>query len=129
MGAGTIGGDYWVDNLAHWSRRLSTERDIDSRALTDWCSLYSASEFRKAQALELLHKVLKKDSGGYAVRNPSAFVVTGVKEAWHKVPVQLPDCRTDGGGSGSWGGGGWDGGSWDSAWRGGGGWGSGGWGW
>ena len=133
MGSGTIKQDYWVDSIAHWSHRLTTERHIDKRALADWCSLYAATPFRTSLALEILHKVVKKDSGGYAVRNPSAFIVTGVKEAWHKEPVSIvarppPDCRIAGGGSGSWGSASWGSGSWDSAWWDVGGWGSGGWG-
>ena len=135
MGSGTIKQDYWVDSIAHWSHRLTTERNVDKKALADWCSLYAATPFRKSLALEILHKVVKKDSGGYAVRNPSAFIVTGVKEAWHKEPVSIvaprpsePECRIAGGGSGSSGGASWGGGSWGSAWWGGGGWGSGGWG-
>jgi len=51
----------------------------------DWTALYCASPFRKSHALKILHKVLKKEHGGpaYAVRNPSAFVATAVKQAWH----------------------------------------------
>ena len=124
-----------MDNISHWSHRLLTERGVDQRALTDWCSLYSATPFRKSQALAIIHKVLKKESGGYAVRKPSAFIVTSVKEAWHKVPVQItagPDGRiaggVDGGGSGSWDSASRDSGGRGSAWWGDDGWSKGGWG-
>ena len=84
MGCGHIQQNYWVDTVGHWSHRLLTERNVDAAAVTDWCALYAASAFRKSQALELLHKMLKKEHGGYGVRNPSAFLATAIKDAWHQ---------------------------------------------
>ena len=77
--------------MEHWTHRLSTERNIDSAAMTDWCTLYAASPFRLSQALMVLHKILKKEHGGqmYAVRNPSAFLATSIKDAWHQQEDRL----------------------------------------
>ena len=82
-GCGTVAGDVWVDTLEHWSQRLSSEAGIDPMALMEWSALYSASSFRKSQAMEILHKVLKKGDGEHAVRNPSAFIASACKDAWH----------------------------------------------
>ena len=90
-GCGHIVANYYVDTMEHWSQRLYMERRIDRAAIMDWSALYCASPFRKSQALEILHKVLKKEHGGpaYAVRNPSGFIATSVKDAWHKAdPAQ-----------------------------------------
>ena len=90
-GCGHIVANFYVDSVEHWSQRLYEERWIDRAAIMDWAALYCASPFRKSQALEILHKVLKKEHGGpaYAVRNPSGFIATSVKDAWHKAdPAQ-----------------------------------------
>ena len=37
------------------------------------------------EALSIVHKILKKASGGHAISKPSAFVVSAVKAAWRLV--------------------------------------------
>jgi len=74
----------YVDTLEHWSKRLS-ESGVDDKAIIDWAALYSASGFRKSQAMLLVHKLLKKSHGGqqFAPNNPSGFMVSSVRDAWH----------------------------------------------
>lgn len=73
----------YIDTLDHWSYRLSA-RGIDRGAFNDWAALYSASPFRKQQAMLIFHKVIKKDHGGpgWSVRNPSAFIASSLRDAW-----------------------------------------------
>ena len=87
LGSGRVHEDScWIDTLAHWSHRLSHDIGADTSSITDWSTLYVASPFRKEQAMEILHKLMKKGHGGpeHAVKNPSAFLVVAVKEAWWK---------------------------------------------
>ena len=35
-------------------------------------------------AMGLIHKVMKKESGEYLVRNVSGYIVNAAKEFWHK---------------------------------------------
>ena len=72
-----------VDTVEAWSIVLES-LEVDENARLDWCALYSAvdSEKAKQEALSIVHKILKKDSGGHGVDNPSAFIVSTVKNAW-----------------------------------------------
>ena len=86
--------------------------------------------------MELFHKCVKREHGGFSVDNPSAFIATGVKEAWHKKkpdwwPIVEEWGNNPSGGWGSSSSGGWgssSSGGWGSGWGSSGGWGSGGWG-
>ncbi len=94
LGAGHIWENYWVDTMQHWTHRLSTERNIDSAAMTDWCTLYAASPFRKSQALEVLHKILKKEHGGVCCAEPQR--VHGDGDQGRVAPggsAVVSDCR------------------------------------
>ena len=73
-----------VDTVEAWSVVLR-ERGVDDGARLDWCSLYSANLDGKQRALAIVHKLLRKESGHYAVNKPSAFVVSGCRKEWHAV--------------------------------------------
>ena len=74
-----------IDTVEAWSAALES-RWVDESARLDWCTLYCATQsMGKQEALSIVHKILKKASGGYAVSNPSAFVVSSVKQAWQLV--------------------------------------------
>ena len=74
-----------VDTVETWARFLEA-LEVDERARMDWCTLYSTPDPRgKQEALSIVHKFLKKDSGGYGVDKPSAFIVATVRNAWHYV--------------------------------------------
>ena len=88
-------GKGWVDNryklgddAATWTRIL-TARGCDTSALHDWLALHSSHQGHDA-ALKLVHKVMKKDSGGYdhEIVNVSAFLCRAVRNAWHDVQDQ-----------------------------------------
>ena len=88
-------GKGWVDNryklgddATTWTRIL-TARGCDTSALHDWLALHSSHEGHDA-ALKLVHKVMKKDSGGYdhEIANVSAFLCRAVRNAWHDVQDQ-----------------------------------------
>ena len=74
-----------IDTVEAWSAALES-RWVDESARLDWCTLYCATHpMGKQEALSIVHKILKKASGGYAVSKPSAFVVSSVKAAWRLV--------------------------------------------
>ena len=74
-----------IDTVEAWSAALE-RRWVDDGARLDWCTLYCAPHpLGKQEALSIIHKVLKKASGDYAVHNPSGFVVSSVKAAWRLV--------------------------------------------
>ena len=81
-----------ADDLNAWSVVLSN-MGVDDRARHDWISLYASTATGKTEALSIVHKLLKKDSGGYAVQKPSAFVVSAVGSAWRDVRDLPPRKR------------------------------------
>ena len=84
-GQGYIQKGYYVDTIEHWSHTLRL-RGVDDTAIADWATLFSHSEFRRSIALEMLHKLLKRLGGGERFGNISSWVMSSVKDAWHKVP-------------------------------------------
>ena len=67
---------------------------VDDRARHDWISLYASdAETGKKEALSIVHKLLKKDSGGYAVQKPGGFVVSAVGHAWREVRDLPPQWK------------------------------------
>lgn len=66
-----------------WANLLKT-RGVDESAAADFFVLAKSSEGYD-KAMNLLHKVIKKSHSGYECRNPSAFLVNGIKNAWHSM--------------------------------------------
>ena len=84
-GTGVAEEQAMIDTVEAWSAALES-RWVDESARLDWCTLYCATHpMGKQEALSIVHKILKKASGGYAVCKPSAFVVSSVKAAWRLV--------------------------------------------
>ena len=74
-----------IDCIEAWSAILE-KFGVDDNARWDWCALYSTTNPKgKDEALSIVHKILKKDSGGYGVDKPSAFVVSTVRNAWRSI--------------------------------------------
>ena len=71
-----------IDCVEAWMAVLE-QYYVDHKARLSWCSLYSASPQGKTEALPIVHKLLKKDSGGYGVDNPSAYVQKSTRDKWH----------------------------------------------
>ena len=68
-----------------WSA-VFKESGVDTLVRWDWCSLYVASDQeRNLEALPIIHKILRKDSGGHPVDNPSGCVVVAVRNAWRSL--------------------------------------------
>ena len=88
-----------IDTVEAWSAVLES-RWVDESARIDWCTLYCATNpMGKQEALSIVHKILKKESGGHqhAVHKPSAFVVASVKAAWRLVRDGGDELRSSGG--------------------------------
>ena len=83
-GAGQCEPTPTIDCQEAWSAVLE-HKEVDEDARLDWSTLYSSGEGGKVEALSIVHKLLKKGSGGYAVTNASGFVVSSVTEDWHRV--------------------------------------------
>ena len=83
-GTGQCEPEPTIDCQEAWAAVLA-RKDVDLDARNDWSTLYSSCEGGKVEALSIVHKLLKKDSGGYGVTNPGGFVVASVKEGWHNV--------------------------------------------
>ena len=67
---------------------------VDDRARNDWITLYASDPVvGKMEAMSIMHKLLKKDSGGFAAHNPSGFVVSAVGHAWKEVRDLPPSKR------------------------------------
>ena len=67
--------------------------EVDTEARRDWITLYASDPLvGKMEAMSIVHKLLKKDSGGHGARNPSGFVVSAVGHAWREVR-DLPSTR------------------------------------
>ena len=62
------------------------EGHFDERAVDAWSHLYRVGGWRKSQAMELLHKLLKKDHGSRGPANPAAFMSRSVSNAWTEHP-------------------------------------------
>ena len=62
------------------------EGHFDERAVDAWSHLYRVGGWRKSQAMELLHKLLKKDHGSRGPANPAAFMSRSVSNAWKDDP-------------------------------------------
>jgi hypothetical protein len=73
-----------VDTTEVWMKVLES-RTVDESARLDWCALYSADPTGKKEGLSIIHKILKKESGKHQVDNPSAFVVSSVKNSWRQI--------------------------------------------
>ena len=85
-----------LDCAETWAKVLEN-RGVDEGARVDWVTLYAApSPKGKEEALSIVHKILKKDSGGYGVDKPSAFAASGVRNAWHKLRDDARKGRSKG---------------------------------
>ena len=59
------------------------QRGIDDVAFAEFKALASEGRRGYEHAMRLIHGICKRESGWYPVRNISAFLVTGCKDAWH----------------------------------------------
>ena len=57
---------------------------VDEYAMADWFVLANHAHGRD-KALAILHKLLKKNSGGHSPGNVNGFVVACCKSAWHEL--------------------------------------------
>ena len=73
-----------IDCVEAWMAVLE-QYYVDHKARLSWCTLYSASPQGKTEALSIVHKLLKKESDGYGVEKPSAYVQTSTREKWHAI--------------------------------------------
>ena len=82
-----------VDDVNAWSAVLSN-MGVDDRARQAWITLYASNTAAgKTEALSIVHKLLKKDSGSHPVRKPGGFVVSAVGHAWKEVRDLPPSKR------------------------------------
>ena len=80
---GDASWDFWkLDGRPEkWVAYLE-ESGCDKTSIADFCSL-SQTRHGYDAAMQILHKMLKKEAGMHAVRNPSAFVSHSCKTAYH----------------------------------------------
>ena len=73
---------------------MQNEMGCDRQSVRDWQTLFLANDIGRVEAMNILHKILKKSHGGEGqkVRHPPAFVIAAVKKAWH---VARPDPYRD----------------------------------
>ena len=69
--------DKWVPILE--------SRGCDAAACYQFVALASSGNKGYYEAMSLVGKLMKKEGAGYGVHNPSGFIMTGVKEGWHKL--------------------------------------------
>ncbi len=55
----------------------------DETSMSDWFALASASDGHFTAAMSIIHKLLKRYQSGHEYTNPSAFLCSSVKNAWH----------------------------------------------
>ena len=85
-GKGKVTLNVWSDDIQHWRWRLLHEGTFDQTAIDAWSQLYRVGGWRKSQAMEILHKLLKKDHGSSPPDNTSAFMSKSVSNAWKDAP-------------------------------------------
>ena len=73
-----------IDTIEAWAKVLEG-RGADEAAVVAWCTLWSASEMGKFEAVSIVHKIIKKESGRYPIEKVSAFVTGCVKNVWHRM--------------------------------------------
>ena len=77
---GTVG---ICDTDDSWCAVLAA-RGCDDTALANWAALFHSYDGHD-EALKLVHQVMKKESGGYAVGNVSGFITRAVRTAWCRI--------------------------------------------